>query len=77
MRLTEYGKRTLGHMAAVVAAMVMLSGAVMVICNGAPWMFGGQKVFNLCYITMVMPVCFSVVMHIIYVTFDRKHGLRV
>ena len=71
-RLTNYGKRALSRTIAVAAGLVMLYGAIMVITQNAAWYLLGQKYFNLTYIFLIMPACFSAMAYIAYAEYDKK-----
>lgn len=72
-RLTNYGKRVLQRTMAVAAGLVMLTGATIVVTDRAAWILMGQQAFNLLYVALVMPVTFSILAHVAYEEYDKKH----
>lgn len=74
MRLTNYGRRVLSRTTAVAAMLVMVTGAIMTVTNGAGAILGiEQKAYNVLYIALIMPISFAIMMHIAYAEYDRRY----
>lgn len=74
MRLTNYGRRVLSRTTAVAAMLVMVTGAIMTVTNGAGAIFGiEQKAYNVLYIALIMPISFAIMIHIAYTEYDRRY----
>ena len=71
MKLTKYGKKVLSRTFAVAALLVMVTGAAMMLTDRLTWFLGGSKMLNVLYVAVVMPVCFTIMVNVAFMEYDK------